>query len=90
VCVTDDSAGMRELIHARLGANDRFPSHQRVLAREGVTGLAELSLVGSADDVSRRLDSLAASGVSDFAAHIIGNTAARDATWDFLAAHAQQ
>jgi hypothetical protein len=34
VSVTDDEAAARELIHRRLGANDRFPSYQRVLQRE--------------------------------------------------------
>ncbi|UMG91295.1 LLM class flavin-dependent oxidoreductase [Nocardioides sp. TF02-7] len=46
VCVTDDEPAGRAAIHRKLGANDALPSYQRVLAREGVDGIAALSLVG--------------------------------------------
>jgi len=89
ICVTGDAARTREHIHAVLGANDRFPSYRKVLAREGVDGVAELAIVGSPDEAAKRLDEFAASGVTDFAAHVLAATPAdADRTWEFLAARA--
>jgi 5,10-methylenetetrahydromethanopterin reductase len=86
VSVTDDEAATRELIHRRLGANDRYPSYQRVLEREGAAGIAGLSLVGSAEAVRTRLAVFADLGVTEFAAHVTGLTSADvERTWDLLA-----
>ncbi|WP_405182711.1 LLM class flavin-dependent oxidoreductase [Nocardia sp. NBC_01377] len=70
--VTDDPDGVRELIQARLGGNDQHPSYRRVLDREGVRGVAELSVVGSAAQVRDRIAGFAELGVTDFAAHVVG------------------
>ncbi|TDC86411.1 LLM class flavin-dependent oxidoreductase [Actinomadura sp. 7K507] len=89
ICVTGDVAGTREHIHAALGANDRFPSYRKVLRREGVDGVAGLAIVGSPDEAARRLDTFEASGVTDFAGHVLaGNRGDADRTWEFLAARA--
>ncbi|MFA1545946.1 LLM class flavin-dependent oxidoreductase [Actinomadura chokoriensis] len=86
ICVTDDVAGTREHVHAMLGANDRFPSYRKVLSREGVDGVAGLAIVGSPDEAARRLDAFAASGVTDFAAHVLATTDVdAERTWEFLA-----
>jgi 5,10-methylenetetrahydromethanopterin reductase len=86
VAVTDDPASARALIDRRLGANDRFPSYRRVLEREGVSGIAELSVVGPAAEVRARLDRFRECGVTDFAAHPMGvDEAGRQATWELLA-----
>lgn len=89
ICVTSDPAAARELVGARLGANDRFPSYQKVLGREGVDSIADLAVVGSEDECAAALDELAACGVTDFAAHLVVSGAVeRDRTWEFLAARA--
>lgn len=86
VCVTDDVASTRQLVDRRLGAHDRLPSYQKVLSREGVSASAELALIGSAEEVGRRLDELAAAGATDFAGHILATSAAdADRTWQYLA-----
>lgn len=91
VSVTDDEGATRELIHRRLGANDRFPSYQRVLEREGVAGIAGLSVVGSAEAVRARLAVFADLGVTEFAAHVAGLTPADvERTWDLLASCAEK
>jgi 5,10-methylenetetrahydromethanopterin reductase len=88
LCVTDDADSARAMVHKWFGRNDSLPMYQKVLAREGVGGMAELALIGGEDEVSRRLDEFAACGVTDFAANL--STAGKDAdrTWDFLAARA--
>ena len=85
VVVTDDVGAAREYVGKRLGANDRFPSYQRVLEREGVPGLAELAVVGSENEVRDRIAGFADRGVTDFAAHPLGTDAAElRRTWDLL------
>jgi alkanesulfonate monooxygenase SsuD/methylene tetrahydromethanopterin reductase-like flavin-dependent oxidoreductase (luciferase family) len=89
LCVTSEPAAARELVRARLGANDRFPSYRKVLAREGVESVADLAVVGSEDECAAALDELAASGTTDFGAHlVVSGDAERDRTWEFLAARA--
>jgi len=91
VCVTDDVAATRRLVDRRLGAHDRLPSYQKVLAREGVASSADLAVVGSADEVGRRLDELAQAGATDFAAHIVAATEAdAERTWQYLAQRAAE
>lgn len=85
VIVTDDPGAARGYIDKRLGANDRFPSYQRVLEREGVSGVAELAVVGGEAEVRDRIARFADSGVTDFAAHPLGTDDAElRRTWDFL------
>jgi 5,10-methylenetetrahydromethanopterin reductase len=88
LCITDDAESARATVHKWFGGNDGLPTYQKVLAREGVRGIAELALIGSEDEVDRRLDEFAASGVTDFAANV--SSAARDTerTWEFLAGRA--
>ena len=86
VVVTDEPGAARGRIRERLGANDRFPSYQKVLAREGVAGIAELAVVGTAAEVRDRLAGFAELGVTDFAAHVIGpDEATVERTWALLA-----
>ena len=85
VTVTDDVDAARQHVHRRLGANDRFPSYRRVLEREGVGGVADLAVVGSAAEVRDRLAGFAALGVTDFAAHVVGqDDATVGRTWELL------
>lgn len=89
VWVTDDEDAARREIQARLGANDQLPSYQKVLQREGVAGVHELSLVGSPERVWAQLDRLEESGVTDFAAHpVTGPGRDDDRTWELLAERA--
>ncbi|TDC60948.1 LLM class flavin-dependent oxidoreductase [Actinomadura sp. GC306] len=90
VCVTEDAAEARRFIHRVLGANDALPSYRKVLAREGVDGVARLAIVGSPDEVARRIDAFAESGATDFAAHPLAESDVDDErTWEFLAAYAK-
>lgn len=89
LCVTSDRPAARELVRARLGANDRYPSYQKVLAREGVDSVADLAVIGSEAECSDALDELAACGTTDFGAHLVmPGPAEADRTWAFLAARA--
>lgn len=91
VCVTDDEAGTREHIHRLLGANDNFPSYQKMLRREGVSGVAQIAIVGSASEVRRGLDAFAAAGATDFAANVMtASNLDAEKTWELLADRAAE
>lgn len=74
VWVTDDPAPARAFIAEILAIYAELPSYRRVLDIEGVHGLGELALVGSADEVSARLGAIAEAGATDFTAVPMGGT----------------
>jgi 5,10-methylenetetrahydromethanopterin reductase len=89
VCVTADPAAAREQVQRVMGPHDRYPSYQKVLAREGARGVADLAVVGSEADVAARLDELAEAGTTEFAGYVLApDRADADRTWDFLARRA--
>ncbi len=68
VCVTDRPDEVRSTIGQLLGGYDSIPSYRRVMDLEGVEGVADVSLVGSAAEVGDRLAAFAAAGTTDFVA----------------------
>ncbi len=68
VCVTDRPEEARSVIGRMLGGYDQIPSYRRVMDLEGVEGVAEVSVVGSAGEVADRLAAFAAAGTTDFVA----------------------
>jgi 5,10-methylenetetrahydromethanopterin reductase len=90
VSVTDDVAGARTLIAERLAAVDTLPSYRKSLDAEGVGGIADLALVGSADVIRSGLAGLAECGVTEFTAMVFGATRAdSDRTLEVLGGFAQ-
>ncbi|MDV3130330.1 LLM class F420-dependent oxidoreductase [Mycobacterium sp. 21AC1] len=65
--VTDDVAAGRELAAQELAFYQTIPSYQKVIAREGVSGVAELAAVGSADQVRKKLQSYLDAGAAEVA-----------------------
>jgi F420-dependent oxidoreductase-like protein len=68
VCVTDDPAPVREVIAAILEGYNDLPSYRRVMDLEGVSGPADVSLVGDEDTVREGLERFEAAGSTDFSA----------------------
>ncbi len=68
VCVTERPDEVRALIGQLLGGYDSIPSYRRVMDLEGVGGVAEVSLVGSASEAADGLAAFAAAGTTDFVA----------------------
>ena len=67
VCVTEESATVRESIGKGLSLYGRLPSYRSMFEREGVSGPSEVAIVGSRSEVEDQIGSLAESGVTDFA-----------------------
>lgn len=68
VCVTEEVEATRRLVGKLLAHYGDLPSYRAMFDREGVEGPADLALVGDEDFVRAKIDELADSGVTDFAA----------------------
>jgi len=86
VVLTSDADGAREFIAKTLQIYGMLPSYRAMLDKEGVTGPAELAIVGDEAALRSAIDRLRNIGVTDFCASVT----ARDAdelrrTTEFLA-----
>lgn len=68
VCVTDEPDRVRGVIATVLAGYNDLPSYRSVMDDEGASGPADVSLVGTVEEVRAGLDRFAAAGVTDFAA----------------------
>lgn len=68
VCVTDDVERAREAVHQWFLFHGKAPSYEAMLEREGVSTAADVAIIGDEASVRRRLEELAAIGVTDLAA----------------------
>lgn len=68
VCVTDDAAAVRGLVGTVLDGYNDLPSYRGVMDAEGAGGPADVSVIGSEDEVRAGLAAFAAAGATDFAA----------------------
>ena len=68
VCVTDSPEIVRASITKGLAMYGDLPSYRSMFDREGVTGPADVAIVGSQTEVTDGLSALAEAGVTDFAA----------------------
>ncbi len=68
VCVTEQPETVRERIGKGLAMYGKLPSYRAMFEREGVAGPADVAIVGSVSEVTDGIESMAAAGVTDFAA----------------------
>jgi len=68
VCVTDDAERVRGTVAALLAGYNDLPSYRGVMDTEGAGGPADVSIIGTEDEVRAGLDAFAAAGATDFAA----------------------
>lgn len=88
VCVTGDVATAREKAAEQFALYGHLPSYQAMFVREGVAGPAEVTVVGSAAEVTAQLRHLAEVGATDFLGLPFGSPDQIGATIDVLAAAA--
>lgn len=86
--VTEDVCAGRAAAADELAFYDTIPSYQKILAREGVAGAAELAVVGSHDDVLRGLAAYRAAGATEVVISPMrrSDTDARQDLWRVAAA----
>ena len=68
VCVTRKADEVRNVIAALLAGYNDLPSYRGVMDSEGAAGPADVSLVGTEEEVQAGLDAFAEVGTTDFAA----------------------
>jgi hypothetical protein len=61
-----------------------MPSYRRQLALEGLDDLADLALIGAADEVAGRVAALAELGVTELMADVFGTPDERETTVSVL------
>ncbi len=86
VWVTDKPDEARAIVAKTLTIYGQLPSYRAMLDIEGVEGPADISLIGSADQVAEGLAEIKAAGATDFTGVIQGFDAdEREQTWQVLA-----
>jgi len=68
VCVTDDVERARAQVHEWFVFHGKAPSYEAMLEREGVESASDVAIVGTEDDVRRRILELGEIGVTDLVA----------------------
>jgi F420-dependent oxidoreductase-like protein len=71
-CLTNDPMGSRQRAGAEYAQSEQLPSYQAMLAREGVSGAAEIALIGDERQVISKVKVLEETGITDFLARIVG------------------
>ena len=88
VWVTDRPDEAREIVARTLVIYGQLPSYRAMLDIEGVEGPADISLIGSEEQVREGLAEIAAAGATDFTAVIQGfDQGEQDRAWSVLAEH---
>jgi len=86
IVLTNDAAAAREKIGRQLVIYGQLPSYRAMLDKEGVSGPADLGIVGDEKVLDAALDRLREVGVTDFNAAITPvDEGAEDRTLDYLA-----
>ncbi|MEX2292892.1 MAG: TIGR03564 family F420-dependent LLM class oxidoreductase [Acidimicrobiales bacterium] len=68
VCVTDDPEAVRGVVASILAGYNDLPSYRGVMDTEGAGGPADVSIIGSEDEVRAGLAAFAEAGTTDFSA----------------------
>ena len=80
VCVTDDPVAARDLVRPRIEGAGQMASYGRQLAAEGLDDVADLAVIGDADEVAEQIDALVTLGVTELMADVVGTEAEMEAT----------
>jgi 5,10-methylenetetrahydromethanopterin reductase len=84
VSVTSDVTAARDAVRPRIQAAAQMPSYKRQLELEGIDDVAELAIVGDADQVLESISALAEAGVTELMADVFGSPEEQDRTRDVL------
>ncbi|KUL26345.1 TIGR03564 family F420-dependent LLM class oxidoreductase [Actinoplanes awajinensis] len=84
ICVTHDEPGVRAQIATRYAMAAQVPEYQAVLALENATGAGDVAIVGDEAAITRQLQRLEESGVTEFMATPFGTPADQSRTTRLL------
>lgn len=86
VCLTDDVPGTRAALTPQMEGVARMPSYARQVANEGVDHPVDVVVMGDEAALGARLEHLAAVGMTELCAHVVGSPAQQADTRQFLGA----
>lgn len=84
VCITDEPERARDDINTALSIYPTLPSYAAMLEKEGVERPADISLVGTEEQVADAIGRLEEAGGTELIAAISGTPAEQEATFGFL------
>jgi len=84
VCVTADPDAARELINRSFAIYPTLPSYKAMLDREGASAAADISFVGTEEDVAADVGRLAEAGATELVASVMGDAGERERTLALL------
>jgi len=84
MAVTSDLEGARERLNTEYAIYATLPSYAAMLEREGATAPADVSLIGSKEQVLEQLNELAEAGVTEFSGAPSGTSEEREGAIDAL------
>jgi F420-dependent oxidoreductase-like protein len=84
VAVTAEPQAARAEIAAAYAMAEKTPAYQAILAKDGASGVADVSIVGDEADTTEQLHRFADIGVTEFVASPFGATETRSRTVDLL------
>lgn len=85
VCLTDDPEAAKDRIDEAFSIYPTLPSYAAMLEKEGVERPADISFVGSAEQITDAIGRLGDAGATELVAAIAGDAAEREATFEMLA-----
>jgi hypothetical protein len=84
ICLTDDVAGTREALRPLMERVATMPSYKRQVANEGVDHPVDVVVMGDEAALQTRLAELAAIGMTELCAQVVGSPEQQQATRKFL------
>jgi len=84
ICLTDDVPGTREALRPLMERVATMPSYRRQVALEGVDHPSEVAVLGDEHTLRARLAELAAIGMTELCAQVVGSPEQQQATREFL------
>lgn len=86
VCVTDDVDDARSRLATMMTRNSSMPSYRHKVEAEGIDSPVDLVVLGDEAAVSEQLDALAASGMTELCANVVGTDEEQERTRSHLIA----
>jgi F420-dependent oxidoreductase-like protein len=89
ICVTNNKDAAAERINEDFSIYPNLPSYRAMLDLEGANTAADISFIGSADEIRTKIAELEAAGATELGATISGDADERAATFELLSSIAR-
>ena len=84
VCLTDDPDTARTAAAKEFAIYGQLPSYRAMLDREGAAGPEDVAIIGTAAEITERIEALQSVGTTSFAANAYGSPEEKQATRELM------